>query len=167
MRDGETDRKKSCSSPLMNLCFSDERGEGSDGERYTHTQRDRVVSGGARRAAPRSRSALRTGSPLGSLSFPTRPARTDATAVESGKVRFNVTHALRPARRSRAERLGGGGRSPPRGMVARRAKTENKEREKTTVRDRETSRKKSCSSPLMNLCFSDESDERSEWRKPQ
>ena len=70
MRDIETDRKKSCSSSLMNLCFSDERGEGSDGERYTHTHTERVcVSGEARSAAPRSRRVLRTGSPLGSLSF--------------------------------------------------------------------------------------------------
>ena len=48
--------------------------------------------------------------------------------------------------------------------MARRAKTENREREKTTMRDRETTRKKSCSSPLMDLCFSDESDEGSEWQ---
>ena len=68
-------RAGNCSSSLMNLCFSDERGEGSDGERYTHRERDRVVSGGARRAAPRSRSALRTGSPLGSLSFRRHKAR--------------------------------------------------------------------------------------------
>ena len=34
----------------MNLCFSDERGEGSDGERYTHTQRECVcVRWGAKR----------------------------------------------------------------------------------------------------------------------
>ena len=66
---------ENCSSSLMNLCFSDERGEGSDGERYTHRERDCGVSGEARRAAPRSRRALRTGSPLGSLSFRRHKAR--------------------------------------------------------------------------------------------
>ena len=84
-------------------------------------------------------------------------------SVESGKVRFNVTHALWPARRSRAEGLGRGGRSPTRGWRPA-GSPPSREREKITVRDRETARKKSCSSSLMNLCFSDERGEGSDGR---
>ena len=39
---GNLYHEKNCSSSLMNLCFSDERGEGSDGERYRERERERA-----------------------------------------------------------------------------------------------------------------------------
>ena len=69
-------------------------------------ERESGVSGEALRAAPGSRRALAPREPVG-LAFFSPPAQPEPTprAVESGKVRFNATQALRPARRSRAEGL--------------------------------------------------------------
>ena len=95
MKDRETARKKSCSSPLMNLSFSDERGEGSDG-RDTHTHKERVVCQVKRYAQHREAGAHRAHREPVGLAFFFPPAQPEPTprSVESGKVRFNVTHAL-------------------------------------------------------------------------
>ena len=63
----------------------------------THTHREIVLCQVRRDAPHRGAGAhCAPGARWARFLFPTRPARTDATAVESGKVRFNVTHALWP-----------------------------------------------------------------------